>query len=209
MTNLVWYDTSNDMEADRNRNRARDGAHRYLYVNSQGVPGIVRIVRTPDTCAGHPRIDGTRMTIHDLVCMVQVYIEKGATRHEAIEHVGLDFPDYPPHIILAIMQWYEWSDGHKREIDRILKERREWFKRMAVLQKEKKPIVAEPPQGGGSKLKWVSPVCALLGLTVCMVGFASHSMWLIGFGSFVGTAAWTKIVDLRRAQRKAKSDVER
>lgn len=71
---------------------------------------IARIVATPGTCGGKPRIDGTRMKVED----VAMYHAGGMTVEEIVE----DFELTPAQVHTALAYYYD----HQEEIERDIAE---------------------------------------------------------------------------------------
>jgi uncharacterized protein (DUF433 family) len=66
----------------------------------------VTLVRTPDICGGNLRIDGTRMTVNQIVTLHK----QGLTAEQIVEQ----YPHRTPREIYAVLAWYY---EHKSEFD--------------------------------------------------------------------------------------------
>lgn len=64
------------------------------------------LVRTPDVCGGRLRIDGTRMTVNQIV----THYLQGASAEKIVEW----YPQRSVREIYAVLAWYH---DHKREFD--------------------------------------------------------------------------------------------
>src|SRR3954447_23883191 len=76
------------------------------------APDRVRIVSTPGTCGGRPRIDGHRITVED----VAIWHERMGMSPEEIAstYTSLTLPDI--HVALA------YYDDHREQVDRDIRE---------------------------------------------------------------------------------------
>jgi uncharacterized protein (DUF433 family) len=78
------------------------------------------IVRDPETCGGKPILAGTRTGVHDVVGYAELYggdLER--VREEALPHLSMEQ-------LHSAIRWY---DGHREEIDELLRKRRERYQR--------------------------------------------------------------------------------
>jgi len=64
------------------------------------------LVRTPDVCGGRLRIDGTRMTVNQIVTLYR----QGLTPEEIVEQ----YPQRTVREIYAVLAWYH---DHREEFD--------------------------------------------------------------------------------------------
>ena len=71
----------------------------------------VTLVRTPDICGGRLRIDGTRMTVNQIVIMHR----QGFTAEQIVEQ-------YPQRTLSEIYGVLAWYHAHKSEFDQELSE---------------------------------------------------------------------------------------
>jgi len=69
----------------------------------------VTLVRTPDVCGGRLRIDGTRMTVNQIVTLHH----QGHSAEQIVEQ-------YPQRTLSEIYGVLAWYHEHKREFDREL-----------------------------------------------------------------------------------------
>jgi uncharacterized protein (DUF433 family) len=72
------------------------------------VPDI-KLVRTPEICGGRLRIDGTRMTVNQIVTLHM----QGMTAEQIVEQ----YPQRSLSEIYAVLSWYY---AHRLEFDREL-----------------------------------------------------------------------------------------
>lgn len=108
------------LEAHVNQNRIISGWYQFPYLSRNGVPGVVKIVRTPNTLGGEPRIAGTRISISGIVELYNLYYNELGEHEGAIWSIHHDFPAYPEFVIRAVLQWYDQFG--KEEVDTILEE---------------------------------------------------------------------------------------
>jgi uncharacterized protein (DUF433 family) len=64
------------------------------------------LVRTPDVCGGRLRIDGTRMTVNQIVTLYR--------QGEAAEQIVESYPQRTIREIYAVLAWYH---DHREEFD--------------------------------------------------------------------------------------------
>ena len=69
----------------------------------------VTLVRTPDICGGRLRIDGTRMTVNQIVTLSQ----QGLTAQQIVDQ-------YPQRTLSEIYGVLAWYHEHKSEFDQEL-----------------------------------------------------------------------------------------
>lgn len=74
----------------------------------------VTLVRTPDTCGGRLRIDGTRMTVNQIVTLYK----QGLSAEQIVEQ-------YPHRTLREIYGVLAWYHEHKDEFDKELAEEAE------------------------------------------------------------------------------------
>ena len=67
------------------------------------------LVRTPGICGGRLRIDGTRMTVNQIVTLYK----QGLTAPQIIEH-------YPQRTLIEIYTVLAWYHAHQAEFDQEL-----------------------------------------------------------------------------------------
>lgn len=104
------------------------------------------IVRTPDTCGGNPRIDGTRLGVHDCICSIRVDYDGDVLRwwREERPHLSLEQ-------VLAMLGYFIENTA---EIEGILMDRRRQYEEMLESQRrdhfERKNLdspLSNPPAG--------------------------------------------------------------
>jgi len=69
------------------------------------------LVRTPEVCGGRLRIDGTRMTVNQIIALYN----KGLTAQQIVE-------SYPQRTLSEIYTVLAWYHAHQAEFDRELAE---------------------------------------------------------------------------------------
>jgi uncharacterized protein (DUF433 family) len=76
---------------------------------SQAVKTYRYIVRTPGVCGGHPRVEGSRIAVHDVVGLLQT--------GETVDSVTRQLPSLTRAQVYECLAYYE---DHLAEVDRLI-----------------------------------------------------------------------------------------
>jgi uncharacterized protein (DUF433 family) len=81
---------------------------------------MIEIVRCPGRCAGHPTVGETRITVHDIIAVIQMY------DGDVEEAYREELSRYSWEQINSAIDFYR---SNQEEIDEILRKRREDYER--------------------------------------------------------------------------------
>jgi uncharacterized protein (DUF433 family) len=94
------------------------------------------VVRDPEVKGGKPVLAGTRMAVHTIVGYHRTYSGD-------VERILIEFPVLTRDQVEAALSWYQGDDGHRAEIDAILREQYAFYEAGLAAQR----AISEPGNG--------------------------------------------------------------